>query len=186
VKYVSGTYYHVYNRGAHKAKIFKETENYRYLIRLLRRDVLRYDVALGAFCLMPNHYHLIVAQYKQGSVGDFLKVVFRSFSLGMNKRYGHAGTWFESQAKVKELNTEWYLLNALLYVHANPVAAGLVKRPEEWEFSDYAEWAGLRGVSGSANPLREHFYTDAEEYKKYMEENLGALTILAENFPEQD
>ena len=140
MKYLDSEYYHVFNRGAHKSKIFFLEENYLYCLRLLGKYSSQYLVSLAAYCLMPNHYHLICRQEAGGSISKFVQTTFNAYSQAVNKQQGHSGTLFEGKARAKHINSDSYILQVVRYIHLNPVEAGLVVRPGDWKFSDYLEW----------------------------------------------
>jgi REP element-mobilizing transposase RayT len=105
MKYLDGHYYHIYNRGAHKKEIFFEPANYMYRISLFNKYLHRYEVSVVAYCLMPNHYHLIGRQNGHGDIGGFLRPTFNACTQAINKRYGHSGTLFQGQSKSKHIDS---------------------------------------------------------------------------------
>ncbi len=137
-------YYHVYNRGVHKSPIFFSAENYHYCISLLKKYNQKYSVDIVAYCLMPNHYHLLLRQNEGGSIARFLQTTFNAYTQAINKQQCFHGTLFESRVQSIHVNTEKYLFRLVCYIHCNPVIAGMVSLPEEWEYSDYHKWAGLQ------------------------------------------
>ena len=80
MKYNNHSYYHIYNRGAHREKIFYEDENYRYLESLIVKYSQHFHVTIAAYCLMPNHYHIIAKQQPSGSLSSFLKNIFSAYA----------------------------------------------------------------------------------------------------------
>jgi putative transposase len=111
MKHIAGQYYHVYNRGVEKRKIFVKDENYRFLLRRITEFIPEYAVTFIAYCLMPNHYHFLIRSEEDGSIGLFLQRLFNSKSA--------------------------CLFHISRYIHLNPVVAWLVKRPEDWQYSNY-------------------------------------------------
>ena len=92
---------------------------------------------------MPNHYHLLVCPHDD----QFSRRMQRfsiSYTKAINKRYGRVGSLFQGQFQAVRVDRNDYLLHLSRYLHLNPVVAGLVKRPEEWEFSSYRDYIGLR------------------------------------------
>ena len=88
-------FYHIYNRGAHREKIFYENDNYRYLESIMMKYSQQTQVIVAAYCLMPNHYHIIANQKPSVSLSSFLKKTFSAYTQAMNKRYGASGTLFQ-------------------------------------------------------------------------------------------
>ncbi|HLF20142.1 MAG TPA: transposase [Bacteroidota bacterium] len=177
MKYTEGHYYHAYNRGAHKKKIFLERDNYLYLITLLAKYSARYGVAVVAYCLMPNHYHLVLKQSDSGFIGMFLKTTFNAYTQAINKRFAKSGTLFQGQVNVKELDSDSYCLQAIRYIHLNPCSARIVDKPEDWLFSDYCEWIGIIGKSWTNLSLRDGYFKSPRDYKKFVDEYMAAKEL---------
>lgn len=168
-KYQDGHIYHVYNRGAHQLTIFRRPRHYRKCVGLLEKYSIRYRVSLIARCLMPNHYHLIVRQDADGSISRFLQTTFNSFVQYYNLLESHSGTLFQGAAKSTEIDTDEYLLQALRYVHSNPVAAKLVKNAADWEFSDCALWVGDSDMKFPGRSIRDEWFKDGKGYSEFLE-----------------
>ena len=170
MKYLDGNYYHIYNRGAHKEKIFFESANYLHLISLFKKYSSQYNVIVVSYCLMPNHYHLILRQKTSGGIGDFLRTTFNAYTQAINKRYNHSGTLFQGQSKSKHLKNNEHCLQAIRYIHCNPVAAHLASSLTEWQFSNFLEWIGLRRGTLADFDLRDKFFKTPRDYEKFAEE----------------
>ena len=173
MKYLSGHYYHIYNRGAHKKRIFFERTNYLHLISLFKQNSSRYKVIIVSYCLMPNHYHLIVRQEDGGNIGNFLRTTFNAYTQAINKRYNHSGTLFQGQCKSKHLNTNEHCLQAIRYIHRNPLSAFLVSSLREWEFSNYLDWIGLRQGTLADFALRDGVFKTPRDYEKFVEKYIA-------------
>lgn len=143
VKFVADAYYHLYNRGNNFQPIFFERENYLYFLRQLRKHLTAEAAEIIAYCLMPNHYHLLV-HLKADDLSDRMQAFALAYTKAVNKRYGRAGSLFQGHFKAIHVDRDEYLLHLSRYIHLNPVAAGLSKCPEDWEFSSYPEYVGLR------------------------------------------
>ncbi len=170
MKYETGKYYHVYNRGANKANIFLSRENYLFCIQLFSKYAKQYKISIFAYCLMPNHYHLIISQNKDGSISKFIQTVFNSYTQALNTATGRSGTLFQGRVKGIEITTDEYAVRLCRYIHCNPIAANFVGKPEDWEFSDYLEWIGKRSGSLTDFSLRDVYFGSAVEYQKFVEE----------------
>ena len=140
-----GMYYHIFNRGVHRMPIFREPENYLFVLRHMKQYSRDFQIAVIAYCLMPNHYHLLVRQDGDAPAGWLPQRVFNRYTKAYNKRYGHSGTLFEHRFQAKPVTDETYLLHLCRYIHANPVRDGLVPDPGQWPYSNYLEWVGERG-----------------------------------------
>jgi putative transposase len=156
--YLPGHYYHIYNRGAHKASIFHEEDNYLFVLRKMKHYVRELTLTLIAYCLMPNHYHYLVRQDGEQRAGLLPQRVFNSYSKAYNKQYDHGGTLFQGPYQVILVDETDYLLHLCRYIHANPVKDGLTASPEAWPYSNYAEWIGIRpGTLVDSQFVQEYF-----------------------------
>ena len=135
-----GEYYHIYNRGAHKAPIFCDEFDYQRMLSLLyiknsivnikfsninsekiysyNRDDTEVDII--AYCLMPNHFHLVLKEITEGGISRFVHKLCTSYSMYFNNKYDHSGTVFQGQYKYKHVGDEIYLQYLIDYVHLNP------------------------------------------------------------------
>jgi putative transposase len=145
--FVPGEIYHVYNRGAHKADVFKNESDYvrmqglMYLCnsdrKVVMRDILKrgngdqfafFDeellheyVDVLAYCLMKNHVHFVLRPKIEGGLEKFMLKTMTGFSMYANTKYGHSGTMWEGRFKAKHVATDAYLWQLFAYVHVNPV-----------------------------------------------------------------
>ncbi|MFQ5615084.1 MAG: transposase [Anaerolineales bacterium] len=97
--YLPGHYYHIYNRGAHGVSIFREKDNYLFVLRKVKKYLREFSLTIIAYCLMLNHYHFLVRQDDKHKAGLLPQRVFNSYSKAYNKRYGHSGTLFEAHTR---------------------------------------------------------------------------------------
>ncbi|MBI4758447.1 MAG: transposase [Chloroflexi bacterium] len=143
VELCSGNYYHLYNRGVNKQCIFFAPENYAFFLRRLRKYFTPDTVEIIAYCLLPNHYHLLI-YLKGDDLADIMQSFSMSYAKAINERYGRTGHLFQGRFKGKLVDRDKYLLHLSRYIHLNPVMAELVQKPETWEYSSYLEYVGLR------------------------------------------
>ena len=170
--FLAGHYYHLYNRGAHRQSIFRETDNYLFVLGNIKKYIHELSLTVIAYCLMPNHYHLFVRQEADYPAGKLAQLVFNSYVKAYNKRYEHSGTLFEGPYDAQIIDNESYLLHVCRYIHANPVKDGLVENPEEWPYSNYLEWIGRRaGTLVDREFIKDHFQT-AVDYTAFVQDYL--------------
>ncbi len=158
--FAQGQYYHIYNRGAGKAKIFMNNGNYQYLLRMVKEYYQKYGVAIIAYCLMPNHYHFLLRQETDQSLSKFMQA--------LNLQQKRTGTLFEGRFKHKRVEKSEYLFVLCRYIHRNPVKAGLVTKPEDWIYSNYREWIGFRNNGLVDQDFLRHQFPSTEEYVRFV------------------
>ncbi len=167
--YQEGNFYHIYNRGCNKEKIFFCSENYEYLIRRMKKSHKKYSVNIISFCLMPNHFHFLLQQESDVPLSEWLRVLFSGYTLAVNKQQNRTGTLFEGKSKKRLINKEEYLQHLLYYIHFNPVKAGLVSSSEKWKFSNYLECIGKRVDYPFDELLINDLFGSKEEYMNFTE-----------------
>ena len=181
VEFAIGEYYHIYNRGSNRQHIFREHENYSFLLRLLKMYALKLDVAVIAYCLMPNHYHLLVRQEGATAARLLPQYVFNSYAKAFNRRYGRSGTLFEGPFKAIHIDRQEHLIHLCRYMHGNPVKDGMVATPEQWPYSNYLEWIGERaGTLFEPEFVKQNFVTGAE-YRRFVYAYLEDADVLPED-----
>ena len=173
VQFAEGQFYHIYNRGVGRQPIFREDENYLFLLRRLKKYAGALDVAIIAYCLIPNHYHLLVRQDGEEPAGRLPQRVFNSYTKAFNKRYSRTGTLFEGPFRAIHVDRDDYLLHLCRYIHANPVKHGLVSELGQWPYSNYLEWVDAReGMLVDRAFVRERFPV-AGLYRQFVLDYLG-------------
>ncbi|MBC8385357.1 MAG: transposase [Candidatus Cloacimonetes bacterium] len=168
--YTEGGIFHVYNRGCNKELIFFEEQNYLDLLNRIKKSNRLENFGIIAYCLMPNHYHFLIQQKTELSVSNWLGYIFNGYAQSINFLQDRSGTLFEGRAKPKLIDKEDYLIRLVLYIHNNPVKAGLVDDPADWKYSNYLEWIEKRnGKLIDRNFIFEHF-DSYQDYEKLMDE----------------
>ena len=168
VVFHAGEYYHLYNRGNNYQPVFFERENYLYFLRQLREYLLPALIDIVAYCLMPNHYHFLV-YLKTDDLAGMMQPFLLSYTKAINKRYQRIGSLFQGRFKGLHVDRHEYLLHLSRYIHLNPVIAGLASKPEDWEYSSYREYAGLRdGTLPRPAPILSQFLSVAD-YRRFVE-----------------
>ena len=172
-QFVAGEYYHLYNRGIDRQLIFLERENYLFFLRRWQTYVSNAEVELVAYCLMPNHYHLLV-HLRTDDLSRLLQRLLLSYSKAFNRRYDRVGSLFEGPFKSAHVDRDEYLLHLSRYIHLNPVLAGLVAKAEDWEYSSYVDYIGLRnGTLPKPDVIMSRFGSPAD-YRQFVESHISA------------
>ena len=147
-----GHLYHIYNRGNNREPIFFRQANYLLFVRKLRAAT-EGNVAVLAWCLMPNHFHLLVQALPEvppaRAFNRRLAPALSSYTNLINKQEGRTGSLFQVRTKAKPVTDLAadplpVALTCFHYIHQNPLRAGLVTHLERWPWSSYLDYAGLR------------------------------------------
>lgn len=153
--YDTNIYYHVYNRGVNKRKIFIDDQDYAVFLSLFNRylgempdigsqgreyDWLVDDVEVVSFCLMPNHFHLLLYQIKMDAITKLLRAVCSSYVTYFNVKYNRVGTLFQGCFKAVKVNDQGYLQYLTRYIHRNP------SNYLNWEWSSLDYWLGNKST----------------------------------------
>ena len=166
--HLAGHYYHTYNRGCNRERIFASADSYLYLLKQVKRFLPASSVSIIAYCLMPNHYHFLFHSDTDDAVGRFIQRLFSTYTQAFNRQQRRSGTLFEGRAKSVEVEDEQYAIQLCCYIHLNPVVARLVKRPEDWPYSNYLEWIGQRVGTLMDRDFVQAYYTRPDEYAAFI------------------
>lgn len=161
-------YYHVYNRGAHHNNIFRNDADYKFLLKYVKREAKRCGITVIAYCLMYNHYHFILRQDGDIEISEFMQAVFNIYTKAFNSKYKLSGTLFEGPYKAIYVDKDPYLLHLCRYIHRNPLEAGIVVKPEQWEYSNYAEFIGKRNGTLIDREFVKTNFGSAENYEDFV------------------
>ncbi|MCX6713873.1 MAG: transposase [Candidatus Vogelbacteria bacterium] len=146
IEFAIGEYYHIYSRGIEKRKIFEDSNDYlRFLVLLylcnssqevhlgdhIQRGFPLEDlfneqlpdnlVSIGAYCLMPNHFHLLIREKIEGGISTFMKKLLTGYSMYFNKKNERTGPLFEGRFKAIHVGEDRYLEYLFSYIHLNPI-----------------------------------------------------------------
>jgi REP element-mobilizing transposase RayT len=133
--------YHVTSRGARKEAIFRDDVDRACLLGILASALLACDAQLFAYCLMGNHYHLVVRTCRP-NLSAVMHRINSIYSARFNRRHGLCGSLFEARFRAFHVDRDGYLLQVCRYVDLNPVRAGLVESPGRWDWSSYRAHIG--------------------------------------------
>jgi putative transposase len=147
-----GALYHVTSRGNAGGRIFRGDKDREYFLDLLGFIIERFHWLCHAWCLMDNHYHLIL-ETPEGNLSRGMRQLNGIYTQKYNWKYTKTGHVFQGRYKAILVDKENYLLELCRYVVLNPVRANIVKRPQDWKWSSY------RSTTGTAKP-RQWLTTD--------------------------
>ena len=134
--FAPGVLYHVIVRGNHKQKTFLSAQDYEVYSERLARYRNKFHVSLHAFCLMPNHVHLLL-ECAEEPLSKFMQGIQQSYTQYFNRAYKKVGHLFQGRYKAIICDKDEYLLTLVRYIHLNPVRSKLVERPEQYKYSGH-------------------------------------------------
>ncbi len=207
IKLVSREYYHIYNRGNSKQKIFLDKEDYLRFSGLLyacnQKENLKvsnlskgqtlYDIEreemlvdVGAYCLMPNHFHLLVTQSEDNNITNFMQKLGTSYTMYFNKKYKRTGSLFEGKFKAQHLGIDRYLKYIFSYIHLNPVKLlqkdwkekGIKNKKEaieylkNYSYSSYLDFMGIERI--------QNVILNVDAFPKYFPNNKSFMREIFE------
>lgn len=180
--------YHIFNRGVDKRTIFTDEEDYNLFLYYLyiyltplEKVLRRYpnlpirlfqknsssDIDLLAYCLMPNHFHLLIKQKSDRSASHFMKQLSNAYTQYFNKKYRRDGALFEGAFKATRVKNDSILTHLSRYIHLNPVMAGINKELE-YRWSSYNEYAGETNFKLCHTKPILDFFPSVYAYKKFV------------------
>ena len=166
-------WHHVMNRARRGSDLFVEKSDYQQFIDLLRETADLFNVNVAAYCLMPNHYHLMV-QTPDANLSRCMRNLNGIYTQKYNMAHGCDGTLFRGRYKSILVDADSYVLQLVRYIHRNPLEAGLVKRLDRYS------WSSHKGYLSSANKwdwlykgfilgmLTEDLNRQIQAYKQFM------------------
>jgi len=165
-----GAVYHVISRGDDKGKIFRDVADYKKFLNVIKKAKRRYGTIVYAYALMPNHYHLLI-ETTRANLARLMHCVQTTYSVYYNNRHGRTGHVFQGRYKAILVDKDNYLLRLSRYIHLNPVRAMMVKRPQDYRWSSFGEYAGITDnfVTEPKFVLESFGSSSAEAISKYAE-----------------
>lgn len=203
VGFETGHIYHIYNRGVEKRMIFQDSSDYDRFLRTFdyyrfadqsislslvpkQTDVnessnIRHGsplVKFLAYCLMPNHFHFVVQQEKDGGISKFLKELSNSYTRSFNTRWERVGPLFQGSFKAVRVASDEQLIHLIRYIHLNPGVARLTDSCETYPWSSYREYLNPLLNSLCEKDLILTQFSSLEEFKKFNTNHLDYIGTL--------
>ena len=196
VAFVPGEYYHIYNRGNSKQKIFRDKGDCQRFVDLLyavnskdrfnfsdsRKGISVYEqeknprlVYIGAYCLMPNHFHVLITPLTEDGLTKFMQKLATAYVMYFNQKYGRTGALFESKFKAEHANNDRHLKYLFSYIHLNPVKLLQKNWKEE----------GLKNKKVALEYLNRYKYSSYIDYlgEKRQENIIISKSVFPNYFP---
>ncbi len=148
-----GFCYHVLNRGNAQARVFHDNADYRGFLGLMAKAGEKVPMHHLAYCLMPNHFHLVVRPEADGDLGRWMQWLMTTHVRRHHRRHGTSGHLWQGRFKSFVIQDDAHLLTVLRYVERNPVRARLVERAQDWSWSSAGCGPGSSPVPITPGPV---------------------------------
>lgn len=179
INFIEGEYYHIYNRGNSKQRIFLDKNDYYHFMSLLfacngnnnlktenltRKNGLtiydfnqnKYLVNIGSYCLMPNHFHILITEKEDGGISKFIQKLSTAYAMYFNKKYSRSGSLFEGKFKSQHIDNDRYLKYLFSYIHLNPIKLiqkdwkekGIINKKEVLEYLNKYPYSSFMDYMG--------------------------------------
>ncbi|MCK4905513.1 transposase [bacterium] len=134
-----GAFYHVTSRGNEQKEIFVDEQDQKQFLKYIEQQVTRYSIKVHVWCLMNNHYHLVI-ETPLANLSRVMQTLNTSYTVYFNHRHKRVGHLFQGRYKAILVQADEYLEHLSRYIHLNPVRAGVVKKLEEYKWSSYRDY----------------------------------------------
>ena len=177
--------YHITARGDRREAIFEDDDDRRTFLLTLAQVVKRFNWLCYAYCLMDNHYHLLI-QTPDGNLSKGMRQLNGVFTQISNRRHQRVGHLFQGRFKAILVDGDAYLLELARYIVLNPVRAGMKKKPANWPWSSYRASMGLvaaeefLAVDGLLAQFAQRRGTAQARYAQFVAEGMHAPSPWAE------
>jgi REP element-mobilizing transposase RayT len=197
-----GAFYHVTSRGNEKKDIFKSRRDREKFLEYLSSAVERYGAVIHAYCLMSNHFHLLL-ETPAGNLSQIMRHIIGAYTTYFNIKRKRAGHLFQGRYKAILVEADEYAAELTRYIHLNPVKAAMVEKPQEYSWSSYRAYTGdsaqpewlktdfvLHWFGKKAPVARKNYRdfvekTDTEAYESPLRSAVGGSALGSPEFIEE-
>ncbi|MCD8509706.1 MAG: transposase [Bacillus sp. (in: Bacteria)] len=144
--WIPTSYYHITCRGNRRDALFLDRKDYITFFYILRKLHEKYPIELAAYCLMTNHYHLLLRS-NQNAMSKIMGLLNKRYATYFNIKYRLTGHLFEKRFYDKHIGTEYGMLEVSKYIHMNPLEASIVSQLEDYRWSSFCSYMGLGAMS---------------------------------------
>ncbi|MDO8498899.1 MAG: transposase [bacterium] len=188
IPFVTGQFYHIYNRGSEKRIIFQSKRDYQRFLKTLEYyqlegpkpkfshfpnlvvqelDSSKKMVEIVAYCLMPNHFHLLVKQLRDNGITEFVSKFLNSYTRYFNTKHDRVGPLFQGMVKAVLIETDDQLVHISRYIHLNPLTSFLVKDLAHYKWSSYQDYLDNHSSFCSTDEILGHF-KNPQDYQQFI------------------
>jgi REP element-mobilizing transposase RayT len=179
-----GAYHHVMNRGMDGENIFADSDLKRSFLEMLQEKSRKLKIRLFAYCIMDNHYHLVL-ENSSGKMSDFFRQLNGKYALNYRRKIGGRGYVFQDRFKSVLIENDSYLIVSILYTMRNPVTAGIVEKYNDYRWSSANEYfKGKVSESVDSEYIQELFGSKDEFERQIRTNRLEVLPVEEAPFGE--
>lgn len=139
--WIPTSYYHISSRGNRREALFRDENDYLTYFYILQKLHEKYHIELASYCLMTNHFHLLLRS-KDTSISKIMALLNKRYATYFNHKYRLTGHLYEKRFFAKHVGTEHGMLEIAKYIHLNPVEAYIVSHPEYYRWSSFCHYMG--------------------------------------------
>jgi len=154
---LSKSYYHIMTRGNNRSVVFPHQDDFKHYLELILRLKKEHPFGIYHYCLMPNHVHFLIKTKKGNEFSHFMKRLNLIYFYYFKKKYSWVGHFWQGRFKSQPVGKDAYFIQCGKYIELNPVRAGLVSNPEDYQYSSYNYYA--RGLTDKL-VSQDMFYQD--------------------------
>ena len=171
-------YYHVINRGVEQRVVFEEMQDYKYFEELICLYTKSYGITLHNYCLMSNHYHLLIEIHDE-TLSKFMRQINMNYAIYFNKKYKRSGHLWQGRFKSWYVTDEAYLYTLMLYIEQNPLKAGIVQVLEQYRYSSchYFVEKGAVPECLKKSWIVQHFQNDTEAIRAFLHSSIDTTQL---------
>lgn len=169
-------FYHITSRGNERKDIFKNEQDFVKFLTYIESAVQRYKAAIHVYCLMSNHYHLLL-ETPLSNLSQIMRHINGAYTTYFNRKRQRAGHLFQGRYKAILIDADEYAEELSRYIHLNPVRAGIAGRPEEYHWSSYQYYIGKKQIPKwlTVDYILSYFGREAIAAQKKYSEFVNAL-----------
>lgn len=160
-------FYHIMSRGNDRMKVFTRYGDYLKFIEFMMTAKERYAFFLYAYCLMPNHFHLLL-ETQLPNISKIMHYINGSYTTYYNIRHQRYGHLFQGRYRSIVVEKDSYFLELSRYIHLNPVRAGIVKDPEDYTWSSYRGYLGKKDAYIDQDQVQNYLGMDWRQYRDFV------------------
>lgn len=173
-------YHHVINRGVDKGDVVRADSDKDLFLQILCKSLKKYHALLHSYCLMDNHYHLLIETTAE-NLSLLMRNINANYAIYFNKKYKRTGHLWQGRYKYRYITHEPYLYELLRYIEHNPIRAKIATRLDEYTYSSYRQFTGLEpAIACLKNSLLFQWYETAQDVAAFFDMGEGGAMEMIE------